>query len=264
MWEEMHLGLFGHPARASRRLEQFLDAGREGSSVGDPLAALVAVPAPAAHGAKHDSTRLSPRSPDGTAFIREKKADMSADDLLFRIATPDDAAKIEALMKESTAALFPLFYDEQQTASAVVHVAQIDPLLLEDGTYFVIETGGELIACGGWSRRDKLYTGSGDSSGDVRLLDPSRSPRACERCSSAPTGHDAASAARSSRPAKPPPARKASAGSPSAQPFPAFPSTRPSASNPPASTTSPCPTATRSPASGWTSPSSTRPRRGLV
>jgi GNAT superfamily N-acetyltransferase len=79
-------------------------------------------------------------------------------------------------MKESTAALFPHFYDDEQTASAVEHVAQVDRMLLEDGTYFVIETGGQMIACGGWSKRDKLYTGSGDSSGDVRLLDPSAEP----------------------------------------------------------------------------------------
>jgi GNAT superfamily N-acetyltransferase len=98
---------------------------------------------------------------------------MSRHHPLLRVATPDDTSNIEALMKESTAALFPLFYDDEQTASAVLYVAQIDPLLLEDGTYFVIELGNELIACGGWSRRDKLYTGSG-SSGDGRLLDPSR------------------------------------------------------------------------------------------
>jgi GNAT superfamily N-acetyltransferase len=100
---------------------------------------------------------------------------MSHPEPLLRVATPDDVTKIEALMKESTAALFPLFYDDEQTASAVLHIAQLDPLLLEDGTYFVIELGNQLIACGGWSKRDKLYTGSA-ASGDGRLLDPSREP----------------------------------------------------------------------------------------
>jgi GNAT superfamily N-acetyltransferase len=95
---------------------------------------------------------------------------------ILRIATPEDAIRVEELMKESTAALFPSFYDEEQTASAVRYVAEIDPMLLEDGTYFVIESGDELIACGGWSRRNKLYTGSGDACDDARLLDPSREP----------------------------------------------------------------------------------------
>jgi GNAT superfamily N-acetyltransferase len=94
------------------------------------------------------------------------------DEPRLRVATPGDAEAVETLMKESTAAMFPLFYDEAQTASAVEHVAHADPMLLEDGTYYVVEAGGELIACGGWSRRDRLYTGSGDADGDARLLDP--------------------------------------------------------------------------------------------
>lgn len=79
-------------------------------------------------------------------------------------------------MEQSAAALFPAYYDEQQTASAVRYVAQVDRMLLEDGTYFVTESGDDLIACGGWSRRAKLYTGGGDTSGGDRLLDPVREP----------------------------------------------------------------------------------------
>jgi GNAT superfamily N-acetyltransferase len=75
-------------------------------------------------------------------------------------------------MKESAAALFPAYYDEQQTASAVRHVAVADAPLLADGTYFVLESGGEVVACGGWSRRAHLYTGSGDSEDGARVLDP--------------------------------------------------------------------------------------------
>ena len=95
---------------------------------------------------------------------------------VLRVATADDAARVDALMKESAAALFPRFYDERQSASAVRYVAQVDPMLLADGTYFVLESGGELVACGGWSRRDRLYTGSGDSDGDGRALDPATEP----------------------------------------------------------------------------------------
>jgi GNAT superfamily N-acetyltransferase len=95
---------------------------------------------------------------------------------LLRVATPADQTAVDALMKASAAVLFPRFYDERQSASAVEYVAQADRALLEDGTYFVLESGGELVACGGWSRRDKLYTGSGDAAGDDRLLDPAREP----------------------------------------------------------------------------------------
>ena len=79
-------------------------------------------------------------------------------------------------MKASVAEIFPRYYNEQQVASSVRYVADVDPILLEDGTYFVLESDGELVACGGWSRRDRLYTGSGESEGDSRILDPATEP----------------------------------------------------------------------------------------
>ena len=94
----------------------------------------------------------------------------------LRIATPEDASAIETLMRVSGAALFRRFYDERQAESAVRYVSNVDPMLLEDGTYFVIEAADVLVACGGWSRRDRLYTGSGDGEDDARLLDPATEP----------------------------------------------------------------------------------------
>jgi GNAT superfamily N-acetyltransferase len=95
---------------------------------------------------------------------------------MLRPASLDDAPAIDELMKVSTRDIFPRFYDAKQTESSVRFIASVDRALLEDGTYFVIEADGELVACGGWSRRDKLYTGSGDAAGDARLLDPAREP----------------------------------------------------------------------------------------
>jgi GNAT superfamily N-acetyltransferase len=97
------------------------------------------------------------------------------DSVALRVATPADAERIEALMLASGAALFPAFYDARQVASAVEYVCRPDPDLLADGTYFVLEHKGEVVACGGWSRRDKLYTGGGHA-GDDRLLDPATEP----------------------------------------------------------------------------------------
>ena len=79
-------------------------------------------------------------------------------------------------MRESILALFPRFYDGRQTASAATYIGEVDLTLIEDRTYFVHEAGDEIVACGGWSRRDKLYTGSGDAAGDARLLDPGTEP----------------------------------------------------------------------------------------
>jgi GNAT superfamily N-acetyltransferase len=90
----------------------------------------------------------------------------------LRVATLADAEAIDALMKASTAAHFPAYYDQTQTASSIRHIARVDPDLLEDGTYFAIEADGELVACGGWSRRGRVYMGSADAEGDDRYLDP--------------------------------------------------------------------------------------------
>jgi GNAT superfamily N-acetyltransferase len=94
----------------------------------------------------------------------------------LRIATLDDEEAVECLMKESGEVLFRRYYDERQAASAVRFVCEADPLLLRDGTYFVLESDGEMVACGGWSRRDRIHTGSGDSDDDARVLDPATEP----------------------------------------------------------------------------------------
>jgi len=94
-----------------------------------------------------------------------------------RIALPSDVPRICELMRASVLDLFGHFYDERQTASAAIHIAQLDMNLIEDRTYFVHEAGDEIVACGGWSRRAKLYAGSaaaGDD--DERLLDCSTEP----------------------------------------------------------------------------------------
>jgi GNAT superfamily N-acetyltransferase len=94
-----------------------------------------------------------------------------------RLAVHADEGDIAMLMRASVLALFPNFYNDQQTRSAATHIAHVDRQLIDDGTYFVHVWQGQIVACGGWSRRDRLYTGSGDSgSDDARLLDPATEP----------------------------------------------------------------------------------------
>ena len=90
----------------------------------------------------------------------------------MRLAIPADAPEISALMEASIRAIFPAYYDERQTESSLVYIGHLDMQLIEDGTYFVHEEGGEIVACGGWSRRNKLFAGRGDAEDDDRLLDP--------------------------------------------------------------------------------------------
>lgn len=93
-----------------------------------------------------------------------------------RKARPSDVPRIAALMRQSVTELFPRFHTAQETASAAVHLTEPDTVLIDDGTYFVHEADGRVVACGGWSKRDKLYTGSGARPEDDRLLDPATEP----------------------------------------------------------------------------------------
>jgi GNAT superfamily N-acetyltransferase len=94
----------------------------------------------------------------------------------LRVAALADEDAIGVLMKESIRSIFPRFYDRRQTESAIRYIGDVDRTLVADGTYFVLESEGEVVGCGGWSRRNLLYTGSGHSDSDARLLDPHTEP----------------------------------------------------------------------------------------
>ncbi|HWW62409.1 MAG TPA: GNAT family N-acetyltransferase [Thermoanaerobaculia bacterium] len=92
----------------------------------------------------------------------------------LRKATRDDVDAIMRVMRASLGQLAAGVYDARQIASSIEYVARPDTQLIDDGTYSVIEIDGAVVACGGWSRRGKLYSGSGDE--DARALDPATEP----------------------------------------------------------------------------------------
>jgi GNAT superfamily N-acetyltransferase len=94
----------------------------------------------------------------------------------LRKATRDDIPEIQRVMRESLTGIARRTYDARQIASALEWIAHPDTQLIDDGTYFVAVADGAVVACGGWSRRGKLYAGSADSGGESRLLDPATEP----------------------------------------------------------------------------------------
>jgi N-acetylglutamate synthase-like GNAT family acetyltransferase len=50
----------------------------------------------------------------------------------------------------------------------------VDTQLIRDGTYFIAEAEGQVVGCGGWSRRETLFGGDRGKSGLDELLDPHR------------------------------------------------------------------------------------------
>ncbi|HEX5597154.1 MAG TPA: GNAT family N-acetyltransferase [Micromonosporaceae bacterium] len=67
------------------------------------------------------------------------------------------------------------YLDEAQIRSSQA-IMGIDTQLIDDGTYFVVELAGQLVGCGGWSRRATLYGGDHSRCRDPELLDPARDP----------------------------------------------------------------------------------------
>lgn len=89
-----------------------------------------------------------------------------------RIATPADLDALRDVMARAIAELQKGFLSPAQIAASRA-VMGLDTQLIADGTYFVVEDGGRIAGCGGWSHRATLY--GGDHSKELRdpaPLDP--------------------------------------------------------------------------------------------
>jgi GNAT superfamily N-acetyltransferase len=96
-------------------------------------------------------------------------------ELTSRLAVTADVPALTVLMEAAIAELQRGFLDDAQIASSRA-IMGIDTQLIEDGTYFVVESDGEIAGCGGWSRRATLYGGNQAPGRDSHLLDPAVDP----------------------------------------------------------------------------------------
>jgi GNAT superfamily N-acetyltransferase len=92
-----------------------------------------------------------------------------------RLANLEDVPALTVLMDRAIAELQRAFLDDAQIASSRA-IMGIDTQLIDDGTYFVVESGAEIAGCGGWSRRATLYGGNHTPGRDSNLLVPSVDP----------------------------------------------------------------------------------------
>ena len=93
--------------------------------------------------------------------------------LTHRLARHDDLDALRDLMDAAISELQKPFLDESQIASSRT-IMGLDTQLIEDGTYFIVEAGGKLAGCGGWSRRATLYGGDQSPGRSAALIDPSK------------------------------------------------------------------------------------------
>lgn len=91
-----------------------------------------------------------------------------------RLATDDDVVILEELIEASVRILQASDYTAEQREAALGTVFGVDTQLIRDGTYYVVEHAGEIVACGGWSRRRTLFGGDQQVGREDALLDPAR------------------------------------------------------------------------------------------
>jgi GNAT superfamily N-acetyltransferase len=88
----------------------------------------------------------------------------------------DDREAIKRLIAESARHLSREHYNDAQIEAAIATVFGVDTDLIEDGTYFVAESSGLMVGCGGWSRRKTLFGGDQYASRDKGYLAPESEP----------------------------------------------------------------------------------------
>lgn len=94
--------------------------------------------------------------------------------IALRRATPADLPALSRLVPLSVRGLSGAWYSPEQVESAIRYVFGPDTQLIADGTYWVAEADGELVGCGGWSRRATLYGGDQMKAAADPPLDPAR------------------------------------------------------------------------------------------
>ena len=96
-----------------------------------------------------------------------------------RVASHDDKPAIIALMQASIEENMKAFLSDEEIEAAKETMG-VDRTLLDDGTYFIIETvvDGEpvMVGCGGWGKRRTLYGGDHTARRDDSLSDPATEP----------------------------------------------------------------------------------------
>lgn len=98
-------------------------------------------------------------------------------DYTLRPATPEDVPALRALIARSIHGLGAADYTRAQIEAALRGAFGVDTTLIRDGTLLVAETRTrEVIACGGWGRRQTLFGSDARAERDETLLDPQYDP----------------------------------------------------------------------------------------
>jgi N-acetylglutamate synthase-like GNAT family acetyltransferase len=91
-----------------------------------------------------------------------------------RLAREDDIPALDQLITVSVRSLLAAHYSSAQLDAALGPVFGVDSLLIRDGTFFAVDREGQIIGCGGWSKRKTMYGGDRGRVDEDTGLDPRR------------------------------------------------------------------------------------------
>lgn len=92
-----------------------------------------------------------------------------AADFALRVAAPEDAARVTALLEACYPLLMADGYEEAHLAVALPLMTRANPALLSSGTYYVAEAAnGQVVGCGGWTRERPGTTEVADGLAHIR------------------------------------------------------------------------------------------------
>src|SRR5271165_110176 len=86
----------------------------------------------------------------------------------------EDVPQLHSLIELSVRKLQAADYSPEQIEGSLGTVFGVDQQLIRDQTYFVIESAGRIVACGGWSKRKTLFGSDHVTGKDDAFLDPAK------------------------------------------------------------------------------------------
>ncbi len=95
----------------------------------------------------------------------------------IRAADRHDVRELERHIAMSVRVIAAQYHTPEEIDSSLRYLFGVDSTLIGDGTYYLAERSGEILACGGWSRRKTPFGGDNATSvQDDAFRDPEMEP----------------------------------------------------------------------------------------